>query len=182
MTCASGARAALLGTLIGVATLLRAQGDDFAFMPSGGRSLVAEVLGQPGLDVAGLAARQDGRDAWADWAREAGFDDSQAATLAGYAALNFPLEGSAGAALAGGDLSALPPDGKDLAIAQCQFCHSFFTGYLMQKRDETSWLSTFKSPFHAEIPMTETERATFAAYSAINMPLKLEDVPPELRF
>ena len=30
--------------------------------------------------------------------------------------------------------------------------------------------------------MDEKERETFALYSAVNMPMKYEDVPPELRF
>jgi hypothetical protein len=57
-----------------------------------------------------------------------------------------------------------------------------FSGYLMHDRDEAGWRSTFKAPFHLEIPMTETERDTFSAYSAINMPMRMQDVPPELRF
>ena len=41
----------------------------------------------------------------------------------------------------------------------------------MHDRDEAGWKSTFKAPFHKEIPMTELERDTFASYSALNMPL-----------
>jgi len=44
------------------------------------------------------------------------------------------------------------------------------------------WLNTFQTPFHREIEMTAQQRETFARYSAINMPMKVEDVPPELRF
>ncbi|SPH18799.1 hypothetical protein DEA8626_02344 [Defluviimonas aquaemixtae] len=163
-----------------------AQGDDFAFMPPGGKSIFVEAL-LPG-DAAGLAeaaARKARVEEWAEWARQQNPDLSQAAveTFAGYAALNFPVTDDVAGALAErGDVALLPRDGKELAIAQCQFCHSLFTGYLMQDRGETSWKGTFKAPFHAEIPMSEVERDTFAHYSAINMPLKFEDVPPELRF
>ncbi len=168
------------------ATAAVAQGDDFAFMPAGGRTILAEML-VPG-DAAALAeaaAREASHEDWAAWARQTNPDLSDAAveTFAGYAALNLPVAEDVARALAdAGDAALLPRDGKELAIAQCQFCHSLFTGYLMQDRDEVSWKGTFKAPFHAEIPMSEVERDTFAHYSAINMPLKFQDVPPELRF
>ena len=44
------------------------------------------------------------------------------------------------------------------------------------------WLVVFASPFHKDIPMSQTEREIFADYSAINMPMRVEDVPPEMRF
>lgn len=173
----------LAGLAAGTAS---AQGDDFAFMPPGGRAILSESL-VPG-DAAGLAeaaAREASTEDWAAWAREKNPDLSDAAveTFAGYAALNFPVSEEVARHVGEtGDATRLPQDGKELAIAQCQYCHSLFTGYLMQDRDEVSWKGTFKAPFHAEIPMTEVERDTFAHYSAINMPLKFDDVPPELRF
>lgn len=182
MARADAGRFILPALLIGAATLLHAEGDEYAFMPPGGRGLMERLLAAPGADSAEIAARAADRDTWTGWGREAGLEEREAETLGAYAALNFPLGDEAGEALASGDLTVLPSDGKDLAIAQCQFCHSFFTGYLMQNRDETSWRGTFKAPFHAEIPMSDTERDTFAAYSALNMPLKFEDVPTELRF
>ena len=115
--------------------------------------------------------------------RDPSLDEVTVQTLAGYAALNLPLDQSALSEAAEEELTdLLPPDGKDLSIAQCQFCHSLFSGYLMHDRDRTGWKGTFKAPFHTEIPMTEVERDTFASYSALNMPLSFEDVPPELRF
>lgn len=175
-----GLAAALCGQM------LPAQTDSFAFMPPGGREILARLVA-PG-DAAALvevAGRQASAEDWAAWAATQAPDlgEQAIATFAGYAALNLPASDPAQAKLLEtGDLAALPPDGKDLAIAHCQYCHSFFTGYLMQDRDEVSWLGTFKSPFHAEIPMSDVERATFASYSALNMPLKYEDVPPELRY
>lgn len=165
---------------------LFAQSAGFDFMPAGGRAILIELA--PPADVAALAAlaaRRASEEDWAGWARAQNpdLDERAVRTFASYAALNLPITEAALAKLAEtGDPMALPPDGKDLAIAHCQYCHSLFTGYLMQERDEVSWLGTFKAPFHAEIPMTETERATFARYSALNMPLKFQDVPPELRF
>lgn len=168
------------------AAAVLAQVVDYAFMPPGGRTLFMQIVGEaPGEDLAGFAGQQMGRADWQAWAaaRAADLDDKALATFAGYAELNFPLEGEALAKLAGsGDAALLPPDGKDLSIAQCQFCHSLFSGYLMHRRDEVGWKGTFKAPFHSEIPMSEVERDTFARYSALNMPLRFEDVPPELRF
>lgn len=159
---------------------------DFSFMPPGGRTILADLLSTvPDLELREIVAREASREDWQTWASGlvAGLDEKTAETFAGYAALNFPLDEAKLAGLAeAGDGAVLPPDGKDLAIAQCQFCHSLFSGYLMQRRDRAGWEGTFKAPFHAEIPMTEVERATFAEYSAINMPLAFEDVPPELRF
>ncbi|MDJ0637875.1 MAG: hypothetical protein QNJ20_03500 [Paracoccaceae bacterium] len=175
---------ALLGsTIVGIATVAIASDDMFDFMPKGGRTLLLEVIGD--AELAEIAAMDEDGEAWAAWVLSLSPDmeTQEAETLSGYVELNFPLSPDVLAELAkSNDASLLPPDGKDLAIAQCQFCHSLFSGYLMHNRDETGWRGTFKAPFHKEIPMTETERDTFARYSAINMPLKFEDVPPDLRF
>lgn len=178
-----GIPAILAGLVAGAAA---AEGDDFAFMPPGGKTILMEML-LPG-DAPGLAeAARRGASAgdWADWARQQNPDlsDATVETFAGYAALNFPVAADIAQYVGEtGDATRLPPDGKELSIARCQFCHSLFSGYLMQDRDEVSWKGTFKAPFHAEIPMSEVERDTFAHYSAINMPLKFDEVPPELRF
>lgn len=171
--------------LAAVAATAVAQSQDYDFMPSGGRTILMDLLGEEaGADLPGIAAREAAAEEWRAWAseRDPALGEKALATFAGYAEHNFPLEGERLASAQAGDLAALPPDGKDLAIAQCQFCHSLFSGYLMHRRDETGWRGTFKSPFHSEIPMTELERDTFARYSALNMPLRFEDVPPELRF
>jgi hypothetical protein len=52
----------------------------------------------------------------------------------------------------------------------------------MHQRDVQGWRNLFVSPFHRRMKMTEAERETFSRYSAINMPMKPEDVPKELRF
>ena len=78
----------------------------------------------------------------------------------------------------GPDLAAaLPRDGRELAWNECQFCHSLFASHLTQNRDVQAWLNMFQSPFHRELKMTAQEREEFARYSAINMPMKVEDVP-----
>ena len=166
------------------AVALWAAEDQYGFMPDGGRSILSGLLSGLDRDAAvAVLSREADATGWAEWvaAAQPGLSDVAVQTFAGYAALNLPLAQNA---LADGqDLAAaLPADGKDLAVAQCQFCHSLFSGYLMHERDRTGWEGTFKAPFHKEIPMTEVERQTFANYSALNMPLRYEDVPPELRF
>jgi hypothetical protein len=79
-------------------------------------------------------------------------------------------------------VTALPPDGRDLAWNECQSCHSLFASHLTQKRTLQGWLNVFLSPFHREMKMTAKEREEFARYSTLNMPMKVEDVPQDLRF
>lgn len=152
-----------------------AQNDPFAFMPDGGRGNFAAVF--PDAETQAWALGQDmTAEAWQDEiaARTPDLDEKPRATLAAYLSVIAPYEG---------DLSDdLPPDGRDIALAECLSCHSLFTGYLMQRRDRTGWMSTFASPFHKVIDISPEEREIFADYSAINMPMRLEDVPPELRF
>jgi len=173
---------ALVVLLAGAAV---AQHDAFEFMPPGGRDILGRLSAGDAGTLAEAAARADDRAGWADWARARAPDmeENQVETFAAYAALNLPVAEDVLALLAeAGDPALLPPDGKELAIQQCQFCHSMFSGYLMHDRDEAGWRSTFKAPFHIEIPMSEVGRDTFSAYSAINMPMRVQEVPPELRF
>jgi hypothetical protein len=125
----------------------------------------------------------------ADWSqflagRGTDLDDTELATLAAYLAVNMPLPREAlDAAAKAGDIgTALPADGRQLAWNDCQSCHSLFAGYLTQDRDLQGWQNMFQSPFHRELQMAPQERDEFARYSAINMPMKIEDVPEDLRF
>ncbi|MDP1731888.1 MAG: hypothetical protein Q8L54_12090 [Devosia sp.] len=184
------ARAALLPLAL-VATLavglLPASGQvGFEFMPDGGRGLLAQLFGGEQASLAELATQTHGEAEWRGYLGGLGADltETEIETLAGYLSVNLPIDDTAlEAAKTGGDLmSAFPADGKELAVANCQFCHSIFSGYLMQDRDAQGWRNTFASPFHREIQMTERQRETFALYSFTNTPLEYEDVPPELRF
>ena len=162
--------------------------EDYDFMPKGGKALLFQLLGHP-LDTAELhkiAKTKHTAEEWqASLAPKMGaMNDRERRTLAGYLAVNMPLaEKTPADEEAKGDVAAaLPPDGQELAMNNCQFCHSVFSGYLMIDRGVQGWLGPFEAPFHREIEMTETERETFARYSAINMPMKFEDVPEDLRF
>jgi hypothetical protein len=162
--------------------------ETYDFMPRGGKTLLIELLGSP-VDTAELlliVGARRGEDGWDEFlaAREDSLGDRERRTLAAYLAVNMPLEeGALDEAEQQGDaVAALPPDGRELAWNYCQFCHSLFTSHLTQDRDIQGWLGMFESPFHREMKMSPRERETFARYSAINMPMRIEDVPEDLRF
>ena len=148
-----------------------AQVDPFAFLPDGGRGLLVRALPTPEAQAQALSETRSAAD-WQAALAATGLTERETATLAAYLSRVAPLAPA----------QALPPDGRDLALAQCQSCHSLFSGYLMQRRDRNGWLVVFASPFHKDLPMSPTEREIFADYSAINMPMRVEDVPPEMRF
>jgi hypothetical protein len=160
----------------------------YDFMPKGGKSLFIDVFGaRP--DQATIAEITGASRSEADWtdhlkARKTDLKDKQLRTLVSYLAINMPLakEPVEAAVNAGVITPALPPDGRELAWNQCQTCHSLFAGYLSQDRDLEGWRNTFRTPFHRELDMNARERETFARYSAVNMPMKFEDVPEDLRF
>ncbi|MCF8152453.1 MAG: hypothetical protein K9J80_17130 [Sulfuritalea sp.] len=161
---------------------------DFTFMPKGGKTLLLELLGTP-PDKSELRKIAETRRTEAEWlealsVRTENLDETQRRTLAAYLAVNMPLQKSAIQELEkqGGAAISLPRDGRDLAWNECQFCHSLFSSHLTQDRSVQAWLNMFQSPFHREMKMTAQEREEFAHYSTINMPMKIEDVPPDLRF
>lgn len=168
-----------------VALPLMAQ-PDFGFMPDGGRHTIAGLFAKA-PDVLKEIVSQKRTDAeWQAWLKSEAPDltDKQLKTLGSYLELNMPMDATAIDKIGQAKevVEVLPQDGKDIAIANCQYCHSLFTGYLVQRRDLKAWQGTFKSPFHKEIHMDERQRETFSRYSAINMPMRYEDVPEELRF
>lgn len=166
---------------------LAGAGEDESFMPKGGRTLLLESLG-PRPDLAEfrrIASKKQGDEQWAAFvaARSQPASPREKATLAAYLAVNMPLPAAALASLKPeGIAQALPRDGRQLAWEQCQFCHSLFSSHLTQSRDVQGWRNMFLSPFHRELKMTPAEREEFSRYSALNMPMKVEEVPSELRF
>ena len=174
-------------SLLAIGLLPAMAQEDERFMPKGGKTLFLELTDAPPateLREIGSPTRSD-----AEWRsflaeRHKQLDEREVSELAAYLAVNLPLpEGAVQQAESRGDIaSALPPDGRELAWTQCQFCHSLFSGYLMQQRDVQGWRSVFLSPFHRGMKMTAQQRETFARYSAINMPMKAADVPAELRY
>ena len=176
--------AAVLLALAGDLPTAGAQEDE-SFMPKGGKTLIMEVTGTSAAaelrEIGNLSHSEvEWRDYWS--ARHKVASERELAEIAAYLAVNFPLPEGA-VQQAGSDVaSALPADGRELAWQKCQFCHSLYSGYLMQQRDVQGWRSIFLSPFHKNMKMTAQERETFARYSAINMPMKSSDVPAALRY
>jgi hypothetical protein len=182
----TASRARLFAAVAGALVLVAAQatGQDHSFMPKGGRALLLEMVGSP-PDLGELRQIARARRTEAEWrgfaaARAKTLSDRELDTLAAYLAVNLPLPAEAAQR---SDLAqALPADGRDLAWNQCQFCHSLFTSHLVQDREAQAWRNIFQAPFHREMKMSPQEREEFARYSALNMPMKIDDVPPDLRF
>lgn len=177
----------LAGLVVPSGPAAAAGAEDPSFMPRGGRTLLVERLGaSPRADeMRRLLGTTRSEPEWAAWvaAGPAPASERERATLVAYLATHLPLPAAATSSRSAEDLlAALPRDGRDLAWQQCQFCHSLFTSHLTQRRDEQGWRNMFLSPFHRELKMTAREREEFARYSAINMPMRIEDVPEELRF
>jgi hypothetical protein len=185
MTAARHGGWLLLAALgIVVFAFAQAAGEDNAFMPKGGRALLLDLLGVPPdqVELRAIAKARRTESEWRDFvaARNKGLTERELATLAAYLAVYMPL--SDGAVKRDKLAPALPPDGRDLAWNECQSCHSLFASHLTQRRNAQGWRNMFLSPFHRELKMNPQEREEFARYSALNMPMKIEDVPQELRF
>ncbi|MGZ5102734.1 MAG: hypothetical protein ACXWHC_06155, partial [Usitatibacter sp.] len=152
-------------------------------MPKGGRTLLVELLGAP-ANASELRTVAQSRRTEPEWraflAGRGNLSEREHATLAAYLEVNMPL--AANAAGRADLAAALPPDGRFLAENECQSCHSLFSSYLTQSRDVQGWRNVFLSPFHKQMKMTPQEREEFARYSALNMPMKIDDVPQDLRF
>jgi hypothetical protein len=161
--------------------------EDERFMPKGGKTLFLELADSSrAAELREIGAVSHTEPEWRSFLvqRHKQLSEREIGELAAYLAVNLPLpEGAVQQAETQGDIaSALPPDGRELAWTQCQFCHSLFSGYLMQQRDVQGWRSVFLSPFHRGLKMTAQQRETFARYSAINMPMKADEVPAALRY
>lgn len=155
---------------------------DFDFMPKGGRVLLLEQFGAAAQDaeLRSLVRATRTEAEWREFLASRPLGEREKATLAAYLAVNMPVPESAAAGAA--VKQALPRDGRDLAWDECQSCHSLFAGYLTQSRDAQGWRNVFLSPFHRQMAMTPVQREEFARYAALNMPLKVEQVPEDLRF
>jgi len=180
------AASACCGMFLLVSTAVAQQ--DFGFMPRGGKAILLELLAT-GLAGRELITASPAGMSEKDWkqtvaALATGLGDKEVRTLAAYLSVSAPFSAAVSEKAAQPDEVAplLPMDGRELAWEYCQSCHSLFSGYLTQERETRAWLNMFESPFHRGIQMTQKQRDEFARYSAINMPMKFEDVPEELRF
>lgn len=163
---------------------------DYSFMPKGGKALLVQIVGNsPDSNelreiLTARRSEEDWRKAVAEKAKALSAREQE--TLFAYLAINMPVHNAerllAKASKAEDLYAGLPRDGRELGFYECQFCHSLFTSHLMQGRSYQAWMNMFQSPFHRELKMTKQEREEFSRYSEINMPMKIDDVPPDLRF
>lgn len=180
--------AVLGGLLLGLAPAFSQL--DYSFMPKGGKALLLDILGyKPDKkDLLNLLAARRNEAEWQKSMAERvkRMSERERQTLAAYLAINMPVKDPdkmvERATKPEELLAALPRDGRELGFYECQFCHSLFTSHLTQARSFQAWMNMFQSPFHRELKMTAQEREEFSRYSEINMPMKVEDVPQDLRF
>ena len=175
--------AALLFAL--ATTLVRGQEDDIlSFVPSGGRTLLTDVL-KAGASPEIVSEHRDG-PGWLEWI-EANrgevpgleeLDDYQTRTLANYLAYAAPMD--AAGLSADALIEKLPRDGRDMALRYCQSCH-IITVSITQDRTHQAWLGTLGNPSHVEIEMNKKERDLLADYYVVNGGIPIEQVPPALR-
>jgi hypothetical protein len=193
---AKSAIACLAAVLLGTSAIssLDAQEDDiFAFIPSGGRTLLTDVFAEGAAAdqvTAILSGQHANRDEWlSDIKARAGalpglgkLEDHELLTLADYLSFNMPLAPEkipADPASAKWD-EVLPRDGRDLALQYCQSCH-IITVVITQDRTAEAWLGTMNKPSHVEIDTTQAERAALASYLVLNAGISIDDVPEDLR-
>ncbi len=175
------ARVARLLALLGPAAsalVLAAGAESPDFMPKGGRTLLAEITAGAPAQLVSVVQERRSEAQWLEFAKgqKKLATDAQRATLAAYLAVNMPVARPVSGP------ADLPLDGRDLAWEQCQSCHSLFASFLTQSGSATRWRNMFLAPFHRNMRMSPQEREEFARYAEINMPMKVEDVPDELRF
>lgn len=171
---------------------LRAQTEDvFAFIPSGGRTLLTQIVtGSPANEVRDLLSGKHDHEGWLSYlkTRVTAFPeleklyDNERLTLANYLAFNMPLPVKsipANPAKANWE-KLLPPDGRDLALNNCQFCH-IITVVVTQEKAKDTWLGTMNSPSHIEIELSIQQREAMAEYLVLNAAIPIDLVPEVLR-
>ncbi|MBI5277026.1 MAG: hypothetical protein HY854_11245 [Burkholderiales bacterium] len=192
-TMHSPSRIALaLAALLAGALALAQPADVFDFVPQGGRTLLAKVIGTGAgaADVNALLAERHTRDEWAailksrsqQFPAAARLSDKERQTLADYMAFNLPL--AAGRVKPGSPVptleKALPMDGRDMTLEKCQGCH-IVTVVVTQDRKKEAWLGTMNKPSHIQIRLSPAQREALANYLVLNAAIPIDDVPKELR-
>jgi hypothetical protein len=185
-----------LGALVLAALLsppLQAQTEDvFAFIPAGGRTLLANVLkARPPADEArALLTGKRTQAEWVAYLKARGnalpalktLDETALMTLADYLSFHMPLPAAALPAdwAKANWAKVLPHDGRDLTLDYCQFCH-IITVVVTQERPQAHWLGTMNKPSHVEIELNARQREELANYLVLNGGIPIELVPEDLR-
>ena len=172
--------------------LLAETKDVFAFIPAGGRTLLAQVVTShpPADELQAILTGKHTREEWLAYLKSKTkgvpalqkFSDQELLTLADYLSFNMPLSsGQSAADLAKADLEkALPPDGRDFALEKCQGCH-IITVVITQVRPVPAWLGTMNKPSHTRIKLSKEQREALASYLVLNGGIPIDQVPEELR-
>lgn len=180
----------LAGVAFGLA-LAAAEEDIFAFIPHGGRTLLAQVLNNRPVagDVQAMLTAKHTRDEWAAWLKGHGaqlpavakLSDKEMLTLADYMAFNMPLAAKAPSSPTQANWEkALPMDGRDMALDKCQGCH-IITVVVTQDRTKEAWLGTMNKPSHVQIKLSKDQREALANYLVLNAAIPIDKVPEDLR-
>ncbi len=172
---------------------LNAQTEDvFAFIPPGGKTLLTDIMrsGPPAAEARALLTGERGREDWLAHLRQRsaaipglkGLGEYELATLADYLAFNMPLpEGKVPVDPAAADWGRLlPPDGRDLVMENCQFCH-IITVVITQDKTRDAWIGLLNKPSHVEIELTPEQREALANYLLVNGAIPIDLVPEDLR-
>ncbi len=180
----------LAGAAFGLA-LAAAEEDIFAFIPHGGRTLLAQVLGNRPVagDVQAMLAAKHTREEWAAWLKGHAaqlpavtkLSDKETQTLADYMAFNMPLAAKPPSSPTQANWEkALPMDGRDMALDKCQGCH-IITVVVTQDRTREAWLGTMNKPSHVQIKLSKDQREALANYLVLNAAIPIDQVPEDLR-
>ncbi|PQO23958.1 hypothetical protein C2I36_04990 [Rhodobacteraceae bacterium WD3A24] len=178
--------AAALALALPLGPALGQEDDIMSFVPSGGRTLLAEVIEAGAAEGAidSMLAQDLDAEGWREWIeanRDAvagldGLDEYETRTLANYLDTYAPLDPE----VLSDPADALPQDGRDMAMRNCQSCH-IITVTITQDRTHDAWLGTLGNPSHVEIELSEEERDLLADYLVVNAGIPIEQVPPALR-
>ena len=185
------AAAAALAALAALAAGPAAEEDVFAFIPHGGRTLLAQALNnKPATgEVQSMLAAKHTQAEWMQYLRShaaqlpavSKLSDKELKTLADYMAFNMPLAAKAPSSPTQANWEkTLPMDGKDMALDKCQGCH-IITVVVTQDRTKEAWLGTMNKPSHIQIKLNKDQREALANYLVLNAAIPIEQVPEDLR-
>jgi hypothetical protein len=182
---------AVMGAFIS-APARAAEEDVFAFIPSGGKTLLIQLVHSkpPAAEIRAFLTSSRTRDQWQSYlqGRQAaipalkGLTDKQRLTLADYLSFTMPLAADkvpADPAKANWD-KVLPPDGRDMVMDHCQFCH-IITVVVTQDHTREGWIALMRRPSHSKVETTEKEREAMASYLVLNAAIPIDLVPEDLR-
>jgi len=158
------------------ATTVSAQAG-FEWLPPDGCEILLSLERSDVLDVVTMDKSQE---EWRAFFADEGLPEAELNTLAAYLAIRGPVAES-GLPASPADLTceALPMEGRQLLMEQCQNCHSIGPVVLMGKQP-VAWVILMEGPTHGVLELTEEQMQAIAHYLHFNAPVPEEDIPQEL--